>query len=121
MVTTARKQAAKKTPAKKTPAGKAAAKKTVARKAPAKKAAAKKTRAAPARTTMLGEELRVAPGDVVLLDGTGAIGRVCSLIGFGQACVIFGDGLGCRRVFISALSEAPAGANAPACMDCDDC
>jgi hypothetical protein len=66
-------------------------------------------------------------GDIVMWiseDGQTVIGpgRVCGEKPFGQMCVKFGDGVGCRRVAAQRLTAAPGGSTAPACGDdCSDC
>ena len=66
------------------------------------------------------------PGDIVMfnsVDPPGSVGpgRLCSLFGFQQACVMFGDGIGCRRVGSNLLTLAPPGFTAPQCDECSDC
>jgi hypothetical protein len=68
----------------------------------------------------------VGLNDIVLFtspDGNTVVGpgRVCTELGFGQFCVMFGDGIGCRRVDGARLSLAPSGSTAPPCGDCVDC
>jgi hypothetical protein len=88
----------------------------------------KRSTAKSRRTTIAAKAPASAfqPGDIVMFhseDPPGIVGpgRVCSLLGFNQACVMFGDGLGCRRVGTNFLRAAPPGSEAPQCDLCTDC
>lgn len=104
----------KEIPTKKVPATKTAAKKAAARAAPAAKATTMPA-AAPAS---------IGIGSIVMFTDNGRTvgpGRLCSLSGIGNACVMFGDGIGCQRVAADLLSLAPPGSTAPACDGCENC
>lgn len=108
------KRAVKEVPAKKVPAKKPAAKNATARAAPAAKATAMPA-AAPAD---------IGIGSIVMFTDNGrTVGpaRLCALSGIGNACVMFGDGIGCQRVAADLLSLAPPGSTAPACDGCENC
>ena len=66
------------------------------------------------------------PGDIVIFQsvdppGTVGPGRVCLLVGFNEACVMFGDDIGCKRVGIQFLRAAPSGSETPSCDSCTGC
>ena len=94
----------------------------------AAKKQARKARARIMKTTVAAKALAPSfqPGDIVLFQsveppGTVGPGRVCSLVGFNQACVMFGDDIGCKRVGMEFLRAAPPGSEAPSCDSCTGC